>query len=293
MFAHLEEYPASRCETPPVSPQTSHVLEKLRRYYLDNNFHNFQETLNSNLSFPGFDICSLSCVMSEVIKLKKACFMEELFHHGLPMSPSFAREAVDADAKEVLQSFLYYGWDINQPMAPESPPILSNALQSLEMTTWLLDHGADPNRRCEIDVTPLSYAVERASFSIIKLLLDRGGDVTTGQLLHHAVMRESDSLEAVELLISQGADVNAVMYQNHQPSLERRFFMAETPLHTAIYYGKRDVIRYLISSGADVSIKNAKRETALQFALRTNKSIWTEIIQAIQAYRILRFHASL
>lgn len=69
--------------------------------------------------------------------------------------------------------------------------------------------------------------------------------------------------------------------------------MAETPLHTAIYYGKRDVIRYLISSGADVSITNAKRETAMQFALKTNKSIWMEVMQAIQATRMLHFHASL
>lgn len=105
-------------------------------------------------------------------------------------------------------------------------------------------------------------------------------------------MRESDSLEVVKLLIARGTDVNAVMYQNHQPSLERRFYMAETPLHTAIYYDKRDVIHCLISSGADVSIENAKRETAMQFALKTNKSIWMEI-QAIQATRFLHFHASL
>lgn len=163
------------------------------------------------------------------------------------------------------------------------------------MTTWLLDHGADPNRRCEIDETPLSFAVERASFPVINLLLDRGGDVTTGQVLHHAVMRESDSLEVVKLLIARGTDVNAVMYQNHRPSLERRFYMAETPLHTAIYYDKRDVIHCLISSGADFSIENAKRETAMQFALKTNKLIWMEIqaTQAIQATRFLHFHASL
>lgn len=62
--------------------------------------------------------------MSEVVKLKKARFVEELLHHGLPMSPSFAYEAVHAGAKEVLQIFLNYGWNINQPMAPELPPIL-------------------------------------------------------------------------------------------------------------------------------------------------------------------------
>ena len=57
------------------------------------------------------------------------------------------------------------------------------------MTLWLLDHGADPNKQCSIDLTPLSYAVEQASPPTVKLLLDRGGDVHKGQLLHHAVDR--------------------------------------------------------------------------------------------------------
>ncbi|KAJ6185950.1 hypothetical protein N7519_007251 [Penicillium mononematosum] len=36
-----------------------------------------------------------------------------------------------------------------------------------QMTSWLLDHGANPNKRCEIDCTPLSYAVQLAPISVI------------------------------------------------------------------------------------------------------------------------------
>lgn len=57
------------------------------------------------------------------------------------------------------------------------------------MALWLLDYGADPNKQCSIDLTPLSYAVEQASLPTVKQLLDRGGDVHKGQLLHHAVER--------------------------------------------------------------------------------------------------------
>lgn len=147
-----------------------------------------------------------------------------------------------------------------------NPRYDSNALDDPEMTTWLLDHGADPNRRCNIDFTPLSYAVEHASLPIVTLLLNRGGDVTTGQVLHHAVVRDSDAVEVLELLISKGAPINGIMYQDHQPSWDMYFFMGETPLHKAVFLRKIDVIHYLLGEGADLNVKDARGRTAIQCA---------------------------
>lgn len=62
------------------------------------------------------------------------------------------------------------------------------------MTAWLLDHGADPNRQCVIDLTPLSLAVESSSISVIQLLLSRGGNARKGQALHHVIERDSDNI---------------------------------------------------------------------------------------------------
>lgn len=70
----------------------------------------------------------------------------------------------------------------------------STALGDWDMTTWLLDHGADPNARCYIDYTPLSYAVTYADLPTIDLLLRRGGDINKGQLVHNAIYRESNTL---------------------------------------------------------------------------------------------------
>ena len=59
--------------------------------------------------------------------------------------------------------------------------MLSCAISDEEMTALLLDHGADPNRRCLIDLTPLSLAVESAPISVIHRMLSRGGNVQQGQ----------------------------------------------------------------------------------------------------------------
>jgi hypothetical protein len=121
-----------------------------------------------------------------------------------------AELAVRARAFDILELFLKCGWDVNKPMGPNEPPILGYDLQSLttsdtylplssiplstsdaEITAWLLDHGADPNRRCDWDLTPTSYAMREAPFDMIEYLFSRGADVSSGQLLHHAVLRKN------------------------------------------------------------------------------------------------------
>lgn len=158
--------------------------------------------------------------------------------------------------------------------------LLSYAVADEEMTAWLLDHGADPNRQCVIDLTPLSLAVESAPISVIQLMLSHGGDVRKGQLTHHAVERNSDNIAVLTLLISNGADINSTMYEDHYASRALFCFMAlGTALHKAIELDKTDVIRYLVSEGADLGIKDARGRSALEYAQTLNK--W-DIIQVLE-----------
>lgn len=78
------------------------------------------------------------------------------------------------------------------------------------MESWLLRHGADPNQKCLIDLTPLSYAVHYASISNIKLFLGNGGDTQQRQLLFHALDRESEVFEVLTLLLKEGAPLRRV-----------------------------------------------------------------------------------
>lgn len=142
----------------------------------------------------------------------------------------------------------------------------SNALADWEMAGWLLDHGANPNVQCDIDSTPLPYAVKYADLRIVDLLLRRGGDVRKGQLLHHAMYRECDTVKVVKELIDRGAPLNSLMYQDHQASWDMFPYMRETPLHTAVALKKRDVMHYLIGEGANMNIENAKGKTVMQSA---------------------------
>lgn len=148
----------------------------------------------------------------------------------------------------------------------------SEAINDEEMTRWLLDHGADPNRQSFVDITPLSCAVADAPIHIIKLLLDRGGDARRGELLQHAIDRKEDAVEVLLLLLERGAPLNLLMYQNH-PWSWRLFLVTGlgTPLHKATRLKKVGTVRYLLDQGADTSIKDSNGSTALDYAKQSNQ----------------------
>ena len=141
------------------------------------------------------------------------------------------------------------------------------------MTEWLLDRGTDPNMRCELDYTPLTYAVQMIDVPTVDHLLGRVGDVNIGELVYWAIGRHcEESLEMVKFLF------NALMHENHEHS--RRLFphFTRTPLHLAVSSKKHNVIRYLIQKGASVDIKDYKDKTAVECADEdTRKIIMAEI----------------
>jgi ankyrin repeat protein len=114
-----------------------------------------------------------------------------------------------------------------------------------------LDQGADPDARCYLDLTTLSFAVRRAERSAITLLLDRG-NVEKGQLVYHAVERDQDSISILQLLVSRGASLDKIQYSEHFDSSNHEHFEGlGTPLHRAVELQKVDVVQYLLQMGAD------------------------------------------
>lgn len=70
------------------------------------------------------------------------------------------------------------------------------------------------------------------------------------------------------------------MYEDHYPSRALFYFMGlGTALHKAAELGKVDVVRYLASEGANLSIKDANGRTALEYAQMLNQ--W-EVVQALE-----------
>jgi hypothetical protein len=119
-----------------------------------------------------------------------------------------------------------------------------------------------------MDVSPVSVAVRVASMSTIKLLLERCSGIQGGQLLHFATEREAeDAVEVIELLLNLGCPVDSIMFQDDPRSwMEWRLVESGTPLFTAVKNGKTEIVKFLLSRGADPTRRSTKGRTPLEVA---------------------------
>ena len=112
---------------------------------------------------------------------------------------------------------------------------------------------------------------------------DYGGDVTKGQLLHYAVHRSYDIIEALELLLDRGAPINQTMYANHDWSRRWHHWLPlGTALHDAAGEGRIRAVRYLVNRGIDMSIKDSRGHTALNVAREFDRADIVEFLEGIE-----------
>lgn len=160
------------------------------------------------------------------------------------------------------------------------------------LTRWFLAHGAKPDAGCGIDCTPLSIAVSRASFPMIKLLFSHGGTVQYGQLLQYAVKRDAaDRLEVIDFLLARGTPINDIMYQNRLTNYyQQRAFGLGTPLHRAAEMGKLDVVELLVRRGADPLIRDARGKLAVERAERNGHDEIAALLRPLSAFAFAPRH---
>lgn len=153
------------------------------------------------------------------------------------------------------------------------------------LTLWFLDHGADPNTACDLDLTPLSVAIQSAPIDVIKLMFSREGSVSFGQLLHYAVRRDTqDQGEVVQLILDKRPPVNNVMYQGLECYFLQRALGLGTPLHKAVEHGNIDIARILLDHGASPLIRDSFGKIAQARATKLQAEVRGAMIELLNTY---------
>jgi ankyrin repeat protein len=110
-------------------------------------------------------------------------------------------------------------------------------------------------------LTPLRLAAQYNQLEVVELLIAEGADVNAKEDIYGrtplfwAATKEGHK-EIAEILITKGADVNVKSGDEET-----------TPLHQAALYGHKEIAELLIANGADVNAKNDDGWTPLKFAV--------------------------
>ncbi len=174
-------------------------------------------------------------------------------------------------------------------------PIGSGSLSSLQFVRELVRHGADVNARLKsgrsgrgqlsrLGATPFMLAAVTDDAPLMRLLVEFGADPLLENETHSTPLMaaaglgtlapteeagtEPEALEAVELALQLGGDVNAVDANG------------ETAMHGAAYKSFPKVVEFLAQKGAKIEIWN-----------RTNKYGWTPL-KIAEGYRPGNFKPS-
>jgi ankyrin repeat protein len=140
---------------------------------------------------------------------------------------------------------------------PDGLTALHVAAGDLGKARDLIAHGADVNAKTKAGRTPLLIAARQdGAYPVVKLLIEKGADIKvldsvpdffSGPGLNALMLAAKTSdVRTVKLLAEHGLDVNA-----KNPN-------GDTALFEAAWAGNTDVVRYLISKGADVNAEMAK-----------------------------------
>jgi ankyrin repeat protein len=196
--------------------------------------------------------------------------------------PLFA--AIDGGQLKIVQALLAAGGNPNLK-DNQGRTALGDAIgSSPEILQALLKAGADPNIVDNNGRTPLSYAAERETTDVVKLLLAAKADPNGGNLdtpLLAAIQHRN--LASAELLLQAGANPNAKILITWSVLIGNMFYgeggtQPVTPLHLAITQDQLPMVQLLLKYKADPN--DAQTDGPLLFAALPYTNILTALLDA-------------
>ncbi|HEV2397323.1 MAG TPA: ankyrin repeat domain-containing protein [Candidatus Sulfotelmatobacter sp.] len=174
----------------------------------------------------------------------------------IPEDTSFAAVVAQRTDAEMVEHLLQLGANPNaktkegvpaivQAMHMTESSLIGNGIYpNVEITTLLLDRGADPNALNKNWQTPLMAAASFGDEKLVKLFIDHHANVNIGSRFGETALMCARALPVVRMLISAGASVND---EN---------MTGETALYYATQRADPDAVKALLEVGANVTTRN-------------------------------------
>lgn len=245
----------------------NNAIEPLEKYFESNfNFDkgsNIYYTSNALNEFLNWavgetkiykDISPLAKIMSN--KNYSVSYIQDFIFSNNPsqddLTIALQAALLNQREKEILELLIRFGARIDEGY--ESA--IFYALENYENTNFLIQNGANVNQANAFGKTPLFYAIEFNRLDIIKLLLDNGANVNQKYINNNE-----------KLALSANIGSNTPYFITFC-ALEHT---SKNVLMHAAAYGNVEILKLLISKGANFNAVNDLGFNALDFALSAGK----------------------
>lgn len=245
----------------------NNAIEPLEKYFESNfNFDkgsNIYYTSNALNEFLNWavgetkiykDISPLAKIMSN--KNYSVSYIQDFIFSNNPsqddLTIALQAALLNQREKEILELLIRFGTRIDEGY--ESA--IFYALESYENTNFLIQNGANVNQANAFGKTPLFYAIEFNRLDIIKLLLDNGANVNQKYINNNE-----------KLALSANIGSNTPYFITFC-ALEHT---SKNVLMHAAAYGNVEILKLLISKGANFNAVDDLGFNALDFALSAGK----------------------
>ncbi|XP_042907879.2 uncharacterized protein [Parasteatoda tepidariorum] len=147
--------------------------------------------------------------------------------------------------------------DDNLSSSACTPLILAAEKGFSSIVTYLLQKGADVNRKNDLKSTPMHLAADWGHAEVLSILIQNGAEIDCQDdrgvtPLHCAVRNRHKS--CVEVLLKNGAKINI------------RDYVGRIPIHFATYLGEQEIAKNLLRLGGSLNMWNYQGWTALHCA---------------------------
>jgi ankyrin repeat protein len=250
--------------------QANDKTEMLYRAIRDGDLEKTKTLLKD---FPNINQSLLICTPLEyAVQSKQRAVAEYLISKGANVNPTdYFQEgpvlgvAVLSGDVNMIKLLVDKGADINAARALPAAVMMNN-IKAVEL---FLKRGASVNLLDVGGNTPLHYAVEDGQIQMIKLLLGHGANIDAKNELDetplHSLIHIPDNEETVKLLLDKGANPNTIS--------------RGTPLlNDAVDYGDEEMVKLLLEKGANVNSMDAKGNTPLQIAVKSNNQSMIQLL---------------
>jgi ankyrin repeat protein len=198
-------------------------------------------------------------------------------YYGTPLLAAIRTEDVNITSSP-LRLLLEQNVDVNLPNdAGETPLYWASASGKSELVQLLIKRGANVHLLDEDDESPLKVASKRGHLDIVRLLIETGADVNSYDDKGWTSLHSASARGHVNIVkFSAWTPLGRADFEDPVHSRDKDGW---TPLEDSVAsHGHLDVVRFLISSGADVNAYDNEGWTPLHSAFRRGISISQKLL---------------